>query len=456
MLESLLGLLSGWKSVFAQQRTARRAIAHAIASVCVVGRRPIARAIAVREGGGSWGADYKLFARAPWEAQALFGPILQHALAFIDTDLVAVGADDTRLPKTGTKIDCAHWGRDPRSPRFRVNLQWGLRFLHAAVLVPLHAHAKVAARALPIWFEQVPPPPRPPRRATPEQRAAYRAAKREKRLAMAAVAMLVRLREELDAAGASAKTLLGVFDGSYCNRVVFSAVLERTHVIARARKDAALCLPWRGGGRRRYDPQTFTPEQVRGDTRRRWQRRRIFHGGQWREVRYKVVRGVLWRRGAGQRPLRLLVVAPTPYRKTKRGRLMYRQPAYLLTTDQQRRAEVLLQAYFDRWQVEVAHREMKTTFGVGQAQVRASLSVDRQPALAVATYSALHLAALEAYGAQRAEALGPVPKWQREKTRASCQDLIRQVRKEVIEAGDRLADVDLTITASSILAAAVT
>ena len=106
--------------------------------------------------------------------------------------------------------------------------------------------------------------------------------------------------------------------------------------------------------------------------------------------------------------------------------------------------------------IEVAHREMKDTFGVGQAQVRSPLSVARQPALSVATYSALHLAALQDYGPRRPECFGPLPKWQREKTRASCLDLIRQVRKEVVEGYRFPPGFDLTITAESILAAAAT
>ena len=457
MLDTVLELLEGWKQVFAQERTALRAIEQTIASVCVVGRRPIARSIAVRQDAGAvLDADYKLFSRAPWEAQELFVPILHHALGFCDSDLVAVGGDDTRVHKTGKKIATAHWGRDPLSPPFHPNLQWGLRFLHAALLVPVHAHADVAARALPIWFEEVPPPPKPGRQASDPERAAYRAAKRERRLAKAAVAMLRRLRAELDEAGAVDKRLLGVFDGSYCNKVVFSAELERTHVVARARKDAALCFPFKGGGRRVYDPVTFTPEQVLKDAKRRWIKVSVFHGGASREVRYKQVSGVLWRRGAGRRPLRLLVVAPTPYRRTKKGRLMYRKPAYLLTTDPKRSSQQVLQAYFDRWEIEVAHREMKDTFGVGEAQVRSELSVPRQPALSAATYSALHLAALEAYGPGRPECLGPLPKWQREKTRASCLDLIREVRKEVVEGYRFPPGIDLQITAESILAAAAT
>jgi hypothetical protein len=457
MLDRVLHLLEGWKQAFAQERTALRAIEQSIASVCVVGRRPIARSIAVRQDEGAvLDGDYKLFSRAPWTAQDLFVPILEHALAFCDADLVAVGGDDTRVRKTGKRIQTAHWGRDPLSPPFHPNLQWGLRFLHAALLVPVHARSDVAARALPVWFEEVPPPPKPGKRATDQERAAYRKAKRERRLAKAAVAMLCRLRTELDEAGARDKHLLGVFDGSYCNKVVFSAELARTHVVARARKDARLCFPYTGGGHRVYDTATFTPEDVYKDAKKRWIKVTVFHGGESREVRYKQVSGVLWRGGAGRRKLRLLVVAPTPYRRTKTGRLMYRKPAYLLTTDPKRSSQQVLQAYFDRWQIEVAHREMKDTFGVGEAQVRSERSVPRQPALCVATYSALHLAALEAFGARRPECLGPLPKWQREKTRPSCVDLIRQVRKEVVEGYSFPPGIALQITAESILAAAAT
>jgi hypothetical protein len=71
----------------------------------------------------------------------------------------------------------------------------------------------------------------------------------------------------------------------------------------------------------------------------------------------------------------------------KLGRTLYRQAAYLLTTDLNTPTSILIQAYFDRWQIEVNHREEKTTFGVGQAQVRNPLSVPRQPAFSVALYA---------------------------------------------------------------------
>ena len=130
-------------------------------------------------------------------------------------------------------------------------------------------------------------------------------------------------------------------------------------------------------------------------------------------MRFKEVSTLYWRLGSKRRALRLLVIAPTAYRNHKLGKTLYRQPAYLLTIDLKTAAVELIQAYFDRWQIEVNHREEKTTFGVGQAQVRSPLSVPRQPAFSVAIYAMLLLASLKAYGPQRSEAYLPLPKWRR-------------------------------------------
>jgi hypothetical protein len=58
---------------------------------------------------------------------------------------------------------------------------------------------------------------------------------------------------------------------------------------------------------------------------------------------------VLWQGGARKRPLRLFVIAATPYRKRKGGKLYYRHPALLLTNMLEGSTRQLLQMYFDRW-----------------------------------------------------------------------------------------------------------
>jgi hypothetical protein len=175
----------------------------------------------------------------------------------------------------------------------------------------------------------------------------------------------------------------------------------------------------------------FTPEQVRQDERIAWNKVRLFYGGQWRQIRYKQLVEVLWQSGARQRPLRLFVIAPTPYYLPSRKRNHYRAPAFLLTSDRNGTVGQLLQAYFDRWQIEVNHREEKDTLGIGQAQLRSRQSVPRQPAFAVAAYSALMLAGLLTFGPARGDCYEPLPKWRRSASRPSCLDLVTLLRKEM-------------------------
>jgi hypothetical protein len=106
----------------------------------------------------------------------------------------------------------------------------------------------------------------------------------------------------------------------------------------------------------------------------------------------------------------------------------------LLTTDLKTSAKRLVQYYFDRWQIEVNHRDEKTLLAVGQAQVWSERSVSRQPAFAVASYSLLLLASLRCSGPGRCAQLHPLPKWRTTSpSRASFQDVLTRLRKELYE-----------------------
>jgi len=417
-----------WREVFPQQRTMYRAIRQTIASTVLLGRRTIARAYLIT-GQSDWTAEYKLHSRSKWQAEDLFTPLLKEALCEIPGNLLPFGTDDTRIGKTGKKIKSARWGRDPQSPKFHLNLKWGIRYLHTSLLLPLQQFG-VSARALPVWFEEATPIKKPGKKATDEERAEYRKAKKEHNLSLQTVAMFKSLRKKIDDLGHQAKTLVFALDGSFCNSTVFKAVLERTILIARTRRNAILCFPAKTG-KKIYSDERFTPEAVRLNKEIGWKTARVFHGGHLRDIEYKEVTGVLWRRGSGKKPLRLFVLKPTPYRKTLTSRWLYREPAYLLCTDLETEAKPLLQIYFDRWQVEVAHKEMKQDFGLGEAQVRVDESIKHQPALTAATYSVLHWATIKKFGARRTDELGRLPKYQRDKSRASSQDLIRYFRLEV-------------------------
>jgi hypothetical protein len=455
LLTAFLEIIRKWQSVFPQERSSLRAIRQALGSLVCLGRRTLTRIIWTNGGQDRcWGAEYFLHSRCRWEPQQLFTPILEQALPFCAGRYIGIAADDTRLHKTGRCIQQAFYQRDPLSPPFHVNLMLGLRFLQASLLVPLYRRSKIGTRALPIRFQEASRVKRPGRKATTEEWKWYRAAVRKYNLSQKFVSMIQDLRLALDAAGASLKILVMAVDGSFCNRTVFGASVEKTEIIARARKDAVLCFPAPAGSRRFYDTEKFTPESVRQNDSVTWNKTKIFYGGKRRRVRYKVVPKVYWQGGARRRTLRLLVVAPTPYRKRKSGRLYYRQPAFLLTTDLKGHARTLLQIYFDRWQIEVNHREEKDTLGVGQAQLWNEVSVPKQPVLAVASYSALLLASLVAFGAERGAAYAPLPRWRRNARRPSCLDLIALLRKEMVEHPELTADLQLKPTAERFTSAA--
>ena len=78
----------------------------------------------------------------------------------------------------------------------------------------------------------------------------------------------------------------------------------------------------------------------------------------------------------------------------------------------------------------------------------------KQPALTVAAYSALLLASLEAFGAERGRAYAPLPRWRRKAKRPSCLDLITLLRQEMVEHPELLAPLDLSLTDRSHTSAA--
>ena len=242
---------------------------------------------------------------------------------------------------------------------------------------------------------------------------------------------LEQLREDVDAAGAPGRTIIVTLDGGFCNKVFFKVPMRGIELLCRCRKDAVLCLrAGPGEGKRFYSQKKFTPESLRQDESHPWQVATVRTGGREHTLRYKEMR-VYWQGGAGPRELRVIVIAPTGYRLHLKGKLLYRQPAFLFSTDLERSAQELIQGYVDHWQIEVAHRELKDGFGLEDTQVRHAKSVPRHPGFEVAVYSMLHLAALQAHGPRRTADYLPPPKWYRGGVRPSLRDIVQLLRHQI-------------------------
>ena len=438
LLTYLLEQTARWDFVFPQERSLQRALTLAFGILCGVGRRTLTRAIHLAGNSQKdWSADYKVFSRSGWEPRALFHPILEQAIQAHKLQHLVISTDDTRVWRHGKHVPQTQWHRDPLGPPFQTNLRWGHRFLQASLVLPLYRQDSASsARSIPVRFELAPVVKKPGPKAAAADWEAYRRLKKEKNLSVQFVALTRELRARLNQTGHSSQRLFQIGDGSFCNRTVLREDWDQANVslVVRCRKDIVLCKRAPGPGRRFYGKTKFTPQQVRRrDSRARWQKAQIFHGGCYREVRFKELTEVHWQGGARKRALRLLIVAPVGYRTSKNGRKYYRQPAYLLTTDLTTPALDLLQAYFDRWGIEVNHRDEKEILGVGQAQVWNEHSVRKVPALLVAMYSWLLLAGLQCYGPTRTQDYEPLPKWRRGAKRPSCLDLVTLLRKQLAE-----------------------
>lgn len=426
---------------FAQQRTAERARRLGLSQLTCLGRHTVTGMLcACGRQFADWSADYRLFSRDVWQTHELFSRITRGVLELLPQDAPLVTAlDDTHLKKCGTHIPGVAYRRDPLSPPFHVNFIRAQRFLQLSALLP-NSQLPGSARAIPIAYQHVPPVPKPKRNASEVEWQAYRRQQRLQNLSAHGVQTLRQLRQDLDERYQAEKRALVVsVDGSYTNRTVLKNLPPGTTLIGRVRKDVKLFAPPRSedqpavGSKRQYGAALPTPEQIRQDASIPWQEVEGYASGRRHTFRIKTLAPVLWKKAGAAMPLRLVVVAPVSYRLRKGSKLLYRRPAYLICTDPRLLLADLLQYYIWRWDIEVNHRDEKQIIGVGEAQVRAAQSVDRQPALAVASYAILLLAATRAYDRDTPRGRLPLPKWQAKSNqqRLSTQELVRQLRSEV-------------------------
>ncbi len=383
-----------------------------------------------------WSDDCRFFSQTHWSAQTLLDDVLRQGITSPNGSVpprIYTAQDDSLLRKTGRHIPGVAYARDPLGPPFQTNLVLGQRFVQTSLLLQPQGEAH-PWRALPVAFTHA-PTPKVPRQASPEQQAAIKEVKKKHRLSVVGLEQLLHCRQQLDALpGGADSWIIDVVDGSYANRTFFRGLPERTQVVARMRKDAKLraYLPLeQRRGARKYGASLPTPLEILREEKTPWQCLTVWVAGQFRTLQYKVVTGVAWPKVAGAQSLRLVVIKAAGYRLRKGSKLLYREPAFLITTDLTTALDLLIKAYLARWEIEVNFREEKTEVGVGQAPVRSAESVERLPRFQVACYSLLLWCCLSVFDDQRTAAFGALPCWRKQAPlRPSIRDLLRLLRQE--------------------------
>lgn len=409
-----------------------RVRAHLLAQLVCLGRHTLTGLLATNgQLQSDWSADYRLYSRQRIEPAELFSQVrrgIQQSLA--PQEALTVAMDDSILRKSGRKTPGVGYRRDPLSPAFHVNFVRGMRFVQLSALT---RQRDGFCRMIPIDFQQAPLPTRPSRNASAEQQQAYKAALAAANINCVGLERVATLRRQLDAAPSlPARHLRVVVDGRFTNAKLLKNLPLNTTLIGRIRRDAKLFfLPQNQaatGRKRLYGQAAPTPEGLLSDPGVEFQLVQAQLGTRCCQFRVKVLGPVRALQAGGSQNLQLLVIAPLGYRLRKGSKLLYRQPAFLICTDPALCIQSLLQSYLWRWDIEVNFRDQKSLLGIGEAQVRNPNSVQSQPAVAVAAYGLLLLAAAQA----NLQALSQ-PKWRSdsEPKRLSTASLINLLRHEL-------------------------
>jgi hypothetical protein len=413
---------------FASPQDYARARIQWLAGLLNLGRHTVSGALTTAgQQQQDWSADYRLLQRLP--VDGIWEQVQKQTLARSDGAWV-VAMDDSITRKTGRCIPGCGWRYDPLSPPFQANLVWGQRVLQFSAALPA---ADDCARLIPVDWCEAPLPRKPAARADDAQWQKYREARKQANLNEVAAVRMGRLRS-----AAGERAIHFVCDGRFTNRTVLRQLPTASVLIGRVRKDCKLYAqaeqkPGAVGRPRRYGQVLPTPEALRTDESVAWSELEAFAAGQRRTFRVKTLGPALARINGVDTPVRIVVIAPLGYRLRKNGKLLYRQPAYLLCTDADLSVDRILQEYLWRWDIEVNFRDEKTLLGVSQAQLTQPEAVLRQPSSAVAAYALLLLAAHDVYGHEQLPPSVPLPKWRRGEPprRATTGLLLSQLRTEL-------------------------
>jgi hypothetical protein len=442
VLGHLLALLVAHRSACRQTRPFVRLVVLSLAHLVTLGRHTITGLLlTLGLTDSDWSGFHRLFRLPRLDPRTLSCTLIRETLAHVPAgDPYVVALDGTHLPRSSHKMPGSGWARCPRTPPFRAGIERAQRVVGVSWLVPPNPAGY--SRAIPLALADA-FPPKAVRPDGVEPRTEWQAG----------LAELVALRQTLDAAGRTTQPILAVGDANYATTAIWAALggdpllAGRVALLARTRRNRALFeLPpvvpadqRRRGAPRLYGEQARHPEAWLRE-RQGWTRTTITARGRQIRLTYRV-EGPYRLKGAAAQPVFLLVVKGV----AATARHKRREPTFLLVSAVQQGAAwvlpwpapELLECAWQRWEVEVGHREWKSDFGVGEIQSWA------WPAPLVAAQWQVWLYGVVLLAGYRAWGIGPAPDgvapptggWRRRAGRWPLTTLLAALRHELAEAG---------------------
>lgn len=399
LLQAVFQLLQAHRPAFHQNRPYWRAMGLFFGELFAFARHTVSQTIlALGVTDGDWSAWYRLFTRPRFDetilSTCLLGETLEHSPV---NEPYCVAVDSTTIHRSSLKMPGTSWLQDSRFSAFRPGLHRAQRFLHGAWLTPLQ---NGFSRAIPLRFLPAFPP-----KAIPAEEPA-------RREWQAGLDFLKWVRATLDTLGRRQQWVLALVDGGFEVLDLWRGLPERVILLARtARNRRLFWLPnppsHPGPGRpSSYGEPAPHPAEWLHAGLRHWPTQAVEVRGKIITMRYQVL-GPFVREALPECPLFLIIVKGM-HRLVSEKKKTYKHkpPSFYLVSAIQRSGqwvlplpiELLLAWLWQRWEIEVAHREMKSGLGVGEKQCWQIRSAVLSVQWSVWVYAVLLLAGYRTWG----------------------------------------------------------
>jgi len=422
LLAELMILMGKCESAYRQKRVFNRVLALVMAELFAFGRHTITQLLlTLGLAEEDWSAWYRVFSHGRFDEEATAEIMVREMLAEVDeSEPFVVGADGFQVPRCSQKMPGTGWMRGLTTARFRPGIQRGQRFVEGSWLTPI---VNGYSRAIPIRCLS----------AFTEKAVASQEGPRTE--VTAGLDFLQWTRQQMDKAGREKQMLLTLNDGRFDTIQFWRELPQRTIAVVRTAKNRCLYeLPAAAAhGNCKYGQKAPNPGS--------WLQKRkgfiyqtVMVRGRTRRMRYRV-EGPYVRDELPGIPLFLIVIGGG--KRPPGSRRQNYQPCFFLVSAVSINGVWslplplvdLLAWLWQRWELEVAHRQMKSGLGLGEKQCwhdRATVSTVQWSAW---VYALLMLSGFRAWGNDCG--LKPPGLWQPTPRRWSFNTLWRGFRIEM-------------------------
>lgn len=422
LLGELLRLVGDVAEECNQKRIYNRVLALVMAELFAFGRHTITQLLLTLgltdEEHCSW---YRLFSKQRFPIEGACESLVREVLRQVpESEPLMTGGDGFPVARSSLKMPGTSWLRGLRTAKFRPGIQRVQRFFEGSWLTPLengYSYA-IPLRCLAAFTEK-----------------AVAGAESPCTEVGAGLKFLHWLRGEMDKAGRQTQMLVTLNDGAYDTLQFWSELPKRTVGIVRTARNRALHeLPAADAhGNTQYGPKAKAPSAWL-QQRKGFKTQEVLVRSRLRRMRFRV-EGPYLRKGLPGIPFFLLVIGGGKRPEGSR-RKRYEPCFYLISAVQVNGHWTLplpiteiLAWVWQRWELEVCHRQMKSGLGLGEKQCWNGCATVLTVQWSVWVYALLMLSGYLVWGTQND--IIPPGRWRKRPGRWSFNTLLREFRCEL-------------------------